>query len=86
MKILSLLFLFATTLHAQSSPYPQWGNLEPGPYAVGVQVINTWDYSRSYWSPRDWRGEERQGEPGRPIQIVIWYPVDPTTSAGGGCS
>jgi hypothetical protein len=46
-------------------------------------VINTWDYSRSYWSPRDWRGVERQGESGRPIQIVIWYPVDPTTSAGG---
>jgi hypothetical protein len=83
MKTLPItLLVLATTLNAQSAP-PQWGNLEPGPYAVGVRVINTWDYSRTYWPPRDWRGVERQGESGRPIQIVIWYPVDPTTSAGG---
>ena len=67
--------------YAQS--HPQWGNLEPGQYGVGVRVINAWDYSRSYWPPRDWRGQERQGESARPMQIVVWYPVDPRTSAGG---
>jgi hypothetical protein len=81
--LLLLCLLLASTLNAQSSPYPQWGNLEPGPYAVGVRVINTFDYSRTYWPPRDWRGQERPGESARPMQIVIWYPVDPTTSAGG---
>ena len=57
LSILALTFLTAT-VHAQS--HPQWGNLEPGPWGVGVRVINTWDYSRSYWPPRDWRGQERQ--------------------------
>jgi hypothetical protein len=76
-----LLISFVSIAHAQA--HPQWGSLEPGPYGVGVRVINTWDYSRSYWPPRDWRGQERQGEPGRPMQIVVWYPVDPRVSAGG---
>ena len=83
MKTLSALslILLGSTLHAQA--HPQWGNLEPGPYAVGVRVINAWDYSRTWWPPRDWRGQDHPGESARPIQIVIWYPVDPRTSAGG---
>lgn len=60
-------------LHAQA--FPQWGSLEPGRYDVGVRVIDARDHSRSYWPKRDWRGVAREGEPGRPMQIVLWYPV-----------
>ena len=38
--------------HRPDSPL-QWGNLERGPYDIGVRVSNTCDYSLAYWPRRD---------------------------------
>ena len=46
---------------------PQWGNLQPGRYAIGYKTINAVDYTRNYF------------DRGRPIQIYMWYPARPGT-------
>lgn len=45
MNHLTTLFLyFSCAIYAQHPP--QWGNLKPGPYAIGYRTIQTVDYSR----------------------------------------
>lgn len=83
LQLLSLLSLLAPTLlSAQRPPTPQWGGLDPGPYRVGVRVISTWDHSRTWWSPVDWRGVERPAA-ARPMQIILWYPVGQGNTGAG---
>ncbi|HEV7919671.1 MAG TPA: hypothetical protein VGR02_02655 [Thermoanaerobaculia bacterium] len=47
-----------------------YGPLQPGPHAVGFQVVERYDYSRPYLSAG------RKGERARPMQISIWYPAE----------
>jgi len=53
-----------------------WGNLEPGPYAVGFRNLEKFDYTRTYRSKRDYFGKLLPGESARPIQICVWYPAE----------
>ena len=53
-----------------------WGNLEPGPHAVGFQHIERYDASRPYRSARSLDGTPRSGERARPINLYIWYPAE----------
>jgi len=47
-----------------------------GPHAVGLKVVEQYDYSRSYRGPIDpLTGKVLSGETARPIQTVIWYPA-----------
>ncbi len=71
-----LIFSFTQTcLFAQT--LPQFGDLEPGPYAVGRQIVQTFDYSRTFNTPKfDYKGEFKEGERSRPLTIVIWYPAE----------
>lgn len=50
--------------------------LERGPYAVGVKVLQQYDYSRVY-KPRVnmLTGRPTEGERARPVQALIWYPA-----------
>ncbi len=57
-----------------------WGDLEPGPHAVGFMAVERYDYSRSFEAKRDYFGTPMSGERGRPVQVCIWYPAAP---AGG---
>lgn len=59
--------IFAGQVNGQASPL--WGNLEPGSYDVGFRAVHVVDYSRSY-----------AGEQGRPVQVAIWYPAEPSGS------
>lgn len=52
------------------APVQLWGHLDPGPRAVGFQVLKVADRSRRLAS-----GDAR------PVQISIWYPAQPSTSA-----
>ena len=61
--------------------YPLWGDLKPGPYAVGFRVIQTYDYTRNYIPKVDFAGERATGETARPMQICIWYPAQAAGSA-----
>jgi tetratricopeptide (TPR) repeat protein len=81
MKKLSLAFLAATAfLAAGPSPAgsPLWGDLIPGPYAVGFRQLEQYDFSRVHRLARDLEGRPRTGERARPIRVSIWYPAEPS--------
>jgi len=47
---------------------------KPGPYPVGLKVVDQYDRSRTYpESPKD-RSNSSVGENARPLQTLIWYP------------
>jgi len=49
---------------------------EPGPYPVGLKVVQRYDYSRVYkWKVDMLTGQPAVGERARPIQALIWYPA-----------
>jgi hypothetical protein len=48
---------------------------KPGPEAVGLKVVEQYDFSRSYRSVTDELGKPYQGERARPLQTLIWYPA-----------
>ena len=52
-----------------------WGDLEPGPYAVGFRAVEKYDYSRSFEAKKDYFGTPLPGERGRPVQVCMWYPA-----------
>jgi dienelactone hydrolase len=56
-----------------------WGELEPGPYAVGFKTIEKYDHSRVSRPEHDYFGRPLDGERARPIQTCIWYPAETTT-------
>ncbi len=62
---------------AQNAPkVPATQALEiPGPHAVGLKVVNQYDYSRSYRFSTDELGQPYHGERARPVQTLIWYPA-----------
>lgn len=64
---------FSPAANAQDSPL--WGDLEPGPYRVGFQVLYRLDGTRSYFSqPIDQDGTASPIQ-GRPLRIMVWYPA-----------
>ena len=48
---------------------------KPGPHAVGLKVVQQYDYSRTWRSTVDALGEPYKGERARPLQTLIWYPA-----------
>jgi hypothetical protein len=47
----------------------------PGPYPVGLRVVEQYDLSRDYLSATDpYTGKATRGTRARPIQTLIWYP------------
>jgi len=72
--------LIASDLTAQSSNprRPLWGDLTPGPYAVGFKVTYRLDRSRT-WDPTP--DSLAEGESARPIRVSVWYPAKPPRGA-----
>ena len=72
--------LLAGDLTAQSSNprRPLWGDLAPGPYAVGFKVTYRLDRSRT-WDPTP--DSIAEGESARPIRVSVWYPARPARAA-----
>src|SRR5262245_4600957 len=76
-KILILLFwifLFLTR-NSFSDSYPLWGNLKPGPNAIGFKIKFQYDYSRTFRAKNDFEGKPQTGPRARPIQTLILYPA-----------
>jgi hypothetical protein len=67
-----LLFICRT---AYGQPFPQWGGLEPGPFAVGYTVMQRIDHSRTFGARTDQPNRVTLEDHPRPIQINIWYPA-----------
>src|SRR5271170_2945655 len=83
-KVLSIAFLLIALViaaHAQSAPVVVSGDQrfhfteKPGPNAVGLKVVEQYDFSRSYRPITDELGKPYQGERARPLQTLIWYPA-----------
>ena len=76
-KIIILAFCFFSFIYEQAfSEVPRlWGNLKPGPYAVGFKVKLQYDYSRTFQPKYDFEGKPKTGPRARPIQTSIWYPA-----------
>ena len=53
---------------------------KPGPYAVGLRVIEQYDYTRTFHSSLDVLGKPYTGERARPLQTLIWYPAAISTA------
>ncbi len=48
----------------------------PGPHAVGLRIVEQYDFSRGYRGKTDVEtGKPITGERARPIQTLIWYPA-----------
>ncbi len=48
---------------------------EAGPHAVGLRVVQQYDYSRTLDAPIDVFGKTGAVGPARPIQTLVWYPA-----------
>jgi dienelactone hydrolase len=47
---------------------------KPGPYPVGLKVVNQYDRSRAYPASPKNSSKSSAGEDARPLQTLIWYP------------
>jgi dienelactone hydrolase/predicted negative regulator of RcsB-dependent stress response len=87
-KVLVVVFLLLANVpaaHAQSAPVA--GSVaasaderfhfteKPGPNAVGLKVVEQYDFSRTYLPVLDELGKPYAGERARPLQTLIWYPA-----------
>jgi tetratricopeptide (TPR) repeat protein len=75
-----LLIVFVAAAHAQNAPADPASERfhfteKPGPHAVGLKVVEQYDFSRAYRSLTDELGKPYQGERARPLQTLIWYPA-----------
>ena len=66
---------------ADRASSPLWGDLEPGPYAVGFRQLARYDASRVHRIGSDLDGRPRAGERSRPMRVSVWYPARPTGRA-----
>lgn len=71
--LLLILSCAATFAHAASNDaIPN----APGPHAVGLRIVQQYDYTRSFRPATDlYTGAARSGESARPIQAMMWYPA-----------
>jgi len=65
----------AVSLHAQSAPLFHF-EPKPGPYTVGLKVVEQYDHSRVYRSATGALGKPYAGDRDRPLQTLIWYPAE----------
>ena len=63
--------MFAGGQNAQRFQFTE----KPGPHAVGLKVVDQYDYSRTWRSTVDDLGQPYAGERARPLQTLIWYPA-----------
>src|SRR6266566_897370 len=77
-KLVFVAVFYAAAATAATSPL--WGPLRPGPYAVGFQQWDRYDYTRPFWTARDLDGKPRTRERARPMRISMWYPASPSAA------
>ncbi len=84
-NVLRIAFLLAASVaaaHAQTTPAASSADQrfrfteKPGPDAVGLKVVEQYDFSRAYRPLTDELGKPYQGERARPLQTLIWYPAE----------
>jgi dienelactone hydrolase len=76
---LALTTYVSLSLHAQSTPLFHF-EPKPGPYTVGLKVVEQYDHSRVFRSATDALGKPYTGDRDRPLQTLIWYPATASTA------
>jgi len=79
MRAVLAFLAIATFASAQNGPVFQFAE-KPGAHAVGLKVVEQYDYSRVFRHATDEFGKPYTGERARPLQTLIWYPAQ----AGAG--
>lgn len=75
MRIVSVIVLALAAGSSHAASYFT-GAGAPGPHAVGLRVVQQYDYSRVYRGAFDHAtGKAVTGERARPVQTLIWYPA-----------
>jgi tetratricopeptide (TPR) repeat protein len=80
MRSLALLlstFVLCLSAHTQA---PKAFSLQvtPGPYEVGLRVVDQYDRARNFRPQIDDLGRPASGETSRPLQTLVWYPAEKT--------
>jgi hypothetical protein len=78
-KFASACFAFVTSLSlvASAQTVAPFQFLEkPGPHAVGLKVVEQYDYSRIFLPATNELGKPFVGERARPLQTLVWYPAE----------
>jgi len=71
-----LVLAWLCSLVSPTAAQSQFGDLEPGPFAVGYKVISTHDYGRTFDTPKyNYKGEFQEGERARPMLVSVWFPA-----------
>ena len=53
---------------------------QPGPDAIGLKIVEQYDYTRTFQQSSGIPGKPSSGERARPIQTLVWYPAQPSTT------
>jgi dienelactone hydrolase len=77
--VASLVVFAASIAAAQNVPLFHFTE-KPGPYQVGLKVVEQYDYSRIYRYSTDDLGKPYQGERARPLQTLVWYPAEKSSA------
>ena len=75
-----LFVLFCCTAPAQTVSRFRFSE-QPGPDAVGLKIVEQYDYTRTFHGSPEVLGKPSSGERARPIQILVWYPAQPSKKA-----
>lgn len=82
MMLRSFLILLVVAGSAQAAAPVSSGLIpEAGPHAVGLRIVQQYDYSRVLEPQVDAFGKAGPAAPGRPIQALVWYPAKRTKGA-----
>ena len=81
MRIRFFLILVALAGSAHAAVSPLGVTPDAGPHAVGLRVVQQYDYSRTLDAPVDVFGKAGAVGPARPIQTLVWYPAKRTSAA-----
>lgn len=74
--------VFARTPPRAADPTPHFALTQPfGPHAVGLKVVDQYDYARVYRARVDSLGQPTRGERARPLQTLVWYPAEASATA-----
>lgn len=82
--LLATMILGGLTLAAQTpgeATPPVWGDLKPGPYAVGFKLAALTDESRDFSSNPQVRGVSPQADTARTVRVYQWYPAQASEGA-----
>src|SRR5262245_55685423 len=69
----------SSVVRAANAPSPLWGDLHPGPFRVGYQVLLLTDPART-WIGRSTGNADVSGIRDRPVRIGVWYPTEVETA------